>query len=64
MFTTKVTLILKDCQSNVVYTTVEGSSKEKDYKSAFSEAIKECFEVLVGARVQILSLLADNVPRP
>ena len=48
MFTTKVTLTLKDCQSNVVYTTVEGSSKEKDYKSAFSEAIKECFKSLSG----------------
>jgi hypothetical protein len=48
MFTTKVTLVLKDCQSNVVYTTVEGSSKEKDYKSAFSEAIKECFKSLSG----------------
>ncbi len=48
MFTTKVTLTLKDCQSNVVYTTLEGSSKEKDYKSAFSEAIKECFVSLSG----------------
>lgn len=48
MFTTKVTLTLKDCQSNVVYTTVEGSSKEKDYKSAYSEAIKECFKSLTG----------------
>ncbi len=48
MFTTKVTLTLKDCQSNVVYTTVEGSSKEKDYKSAYSEAIKECFKSLSG----------------
>jgi hypothetical protein len=48
MFTTKVTLTLKDCLSNVVYTTVEGVSKEKDYKSAFSEAIKECFQSLSG----------------
>ncbi|MCK0189931.1 hypothetical protein [Arenibacter sp. F20364] len=48
MFTTKVTLTLKDCLSNVVYTTVEGVSKEKDYKSAFSEAIKECFVSLSG----------------
>ena len=48
MFTTKVTLILKDCLSNEVYTTVEGISKEKDYKSAYSEAIKECFKSLSG----------------
>ncbi|MDL5513659.1 hypothetical protein QSE00_17695 [Arenibacter sp. M-2] len=48
MFTTKVTLTLKDCQSKEIYTTVEGSSKEKDFKSAYSEAIKECFKSLSG----------------
>ncbi|MCM4164368.1 hypothetical protein DHC50_12255 [Arenibacter sp. A80] len=48
MFTTKVTLTLKDCQSREVYTTVEGSSKEKDFKTSYSEAIKECFVSLSG----------------
>ena len=48
MFTTKVTLTLKDCQSREVYTTVEGTSKEKDYKTSYSEAIKECFKSLSG----------------
>lgn len=41
MFTTKIVLTLKDCFSKEVYTTKEGSSKEKDFKTAYSEAIKE-----------------------
>lgn len=48
LFTTKVTLVLKDCLSNEVYTTKEGISKEKEYKAAYTEAIKECFQTLTG----------------
>ncbi len=48
LFTTKVTLVLKDCLTNEVYTTKEGISKEKEYKSAYTEAIKECFQTLTG----------------
>jgi len=61
MFTTKVTLVLKDCLSNVVYTTVEGVSKEKDYKSSYSEAIKECFKSLSGLGYKF-EPTADNAP--
>ncbi|MGY8914676.1 MAG: hypothetical protein ACKVJF_06280, partial [Flavobacteriales bacterium] len=31
MFSTKLSLILKDCQSKVIFETKEGTSKEKDY---------------------------------
>lgn len=61
MFTTKVTLTLKDCQSREVYTTVEGSSKEKDYKTSYSEAIKECFASLSGLGYKYEPMEA-NVP--
>ncbi|MEB8330009.1 hypothetical protein OO009_11635 [Flavobacteriaceae bacterium KMM 6897] len=43
MFTTKLSLILKDCQSKVFFETQEGTSKEKDYKDAFNEAIRDAF---------------------
>ena len=61
MFSTKVTLTLKDCLSNVVYTTMEGMSKEKDYKSAYSGAIKECFKSLSGVGYKFESS-GDNLP--
>lgn len=41
MFTTKVALTLKDCFSKEVFKTQDGSSKEKDFKTAYTEAIKE-----------------------
>ncbi|MFH6602266.1 hypothetical protein ACEZ3G_02165 [Maribacter algicola] len=43
MFSTKVALLLKDCNGATVMTTVEGKSKEKDFKEAYREAIKEAF---------------------
>ncbi len=44
MFTTKVVLSLKDCNSVVIMTTAEGKSKEKDYKLSFNEAIRDAFQ--------------------
>lgn len=48
MFTTKISLILKDCQSKVVFETKEGTSKEKDYKDAYNEAIRDAFVSFKG----------------
>jgi hypothetical protein len=44
MFTTKVNLILKDCRNNIIYTGLIGKSKEKGYKKAFHEAIRNAFK--------------------
>ena len=41
LFTTKTTIVLKDCNDVSVFTTMEGTSKIKQYKEAFNEAIKE-----------------------
>jgi len=44
MFTTKITIELVDCFNNVVFTSVEGASKIKEYQKAYHEAIREAFE--------------------
>lgn len=36
-------MVLKDCQNNVLYTSQEGKSKEKDYKTAYTQALREAF---------------------
>ncbi len=41
MFTTKTTIVLKDCNGKEVFKTIEGKSKKKEYKEAFTEAITE-----------------------
>lgn len=43
MFTTKTTITLKDCESMVVFKTREGISKTKEFKGAYSEAIRDAF---------------------
>lgn len=44
LFTTKTSLALKDCESQEVFISEEGKSKHKEYKQAFSEAIKGAFD--------------------
>ncbi|WP_298394693.1 hypothetical protein [Flavobacterium sp.] len=43
-FTTKVKIVLKDCRGTVLYTSEEGSSREKQYKVAYNEALRMAFE--------------------
>ncbi|MFD0860801.1 hypothetical protein ACFQ1M_01165 [Sungkyunkwania multivorans] len=44
MFTTKLTIVLKDCKNDVIYTSPQGTSREKAYREAYNEALKEAFE--------------------
>lgn len=44
IFTTKLFLKLEDCDGNTVFKSEEGSSKEKDYKTAYHEALRKAFE--------------------
>lgn len=43
MFTTKVTLTLKDCRSQEVFRTIEGKSRLKQYVASYNEAIRGAF---------------------
>ncbi len=44
MFTTKTSIVLKDCSSKDVFTTLQGRSKEKNYNKAYNDALTEAFE--------------------
>lgn len=44
LFVTKVNIVLKDCNGQVVFTSVEGRTKEKEYKTAYNLAIREAFK--------------------
>ena len=46
LFVTKMVLQLKDCYGNVVYASDEGRSREKDYKAAYHEALRDAFTSL------------------
>ena len=44
MFTTKLTVVLRDCHNEVVFTSAEGKSTEKGYKVAYTIALREAFK--------------------
>ncbi|WP_291869167.1 hypothetical protein [Maribacter sp.] len=48
MFSTKVSMSFKDCNSREVFVTGYGKSKIKEYKKSFTEAITEALKSLDG----------------
>jgi hypothetical protein len=42
-FLTKVKVVLKDCKNNIIASSLEGSSKEKDFKVAYDQALRQAF---------------------
>ena len=46
MFTTSITILLKDCQGNIVFKSKEGKSREKEYKVAYNEALRDAYTSL------------------
>ena len=44
LLSTKISIVLKDCNGIVIFTSQEGRSKEKNFKAAYAEAINEAFE--------------------
>lgn len=46
LFVTNLTLLLKDCQGNVIFKSKEGKSREKEYHVAYNEALRDAFTSL------------------
>jgi hypothetical protein len=42
-FTTKLSLVLKNCYDQVVFTSIQGKSKIKQYDKSYKEALERCF---------------------
>ncbi|WP_158796120.1 hypothetical protein [Pedobacter sp. L105] len=46
MFSTSLTLILKDCKGNIIFKGKEGKSREKDYDVSYNLALRDAFNSL------------------
>lgn len=46
IFATNLTMVLKDCQGNIVFKSKEGKSREKDWASSYNEALTDAFKSL------------------
>jgi hypothetical protein len=43
MFMTKLTVVLKDCKNEILFTSTEGKSREKEYQVSYNQALREAF---------------------
>ncbi|MES1222040.1 MAG: hypothetical protein ABUT20_41470 [Bacteroidota bacterium] len=50
MFSTKLTLLLKDCKGNVVFKSKEGISREKEFGPSYNLALQDAFISLTAAK--------------
>jgi hypothetical protein len=48
-FVTTVTLVLKDCQGNIIFKGKEGKSREKEWQAAYDEALRDSYTALKSA---------------
>lgn len=46
MFVTNLTLILKDCQGNIIFKSKEGKSREKEFATSYNLALTDAFTTL------------------
>lgn len=68
MFSTNLTLVLKDCKGNVIVKSKEGKSREKEYKPAYTLALMDAVgsidEVTPGAApvTAVTTVQATTIP--
>jgi len=57
MFVTKNTVEVKDCKNNVLATSIQGTSREKDFDRAYNQALRTALTSLKGK----LNFTAENL---
>lgn len=70
MFSTNLTLLLKDCQNNIVFQGEEGKSREKEYSASYNFALRDAFKSLeetpyayvASTNTQVVPPAVANVP--
>ncbi|NML39937.1 hypothetical protein HHL17_22240 [Chitinophaga sp. G-6-1-13] len=46
LFATNLTLVLKDCQGNIIFKSKEGKSREKEFNTSYNMAMRDAFASL------------------
>lgn len=62
-----VTLLLKDCQGNIIFKSKDGKSREKDWQTGYDEALKDAFSSLNDVSYKYDSTIltqTQQVPAP
>jgi len=52
IFVTNLTILLKDCQGNIIFKSKEGKSREKEFQAAYDGALRDAYTSLKAAPYQ------------
>ncbi|WP_275315187.1 hypothetical protein [Tenacibaculum bernardetii] len=61
LFTTKSTIEFKDCFNNVVFSSKEGKSNQKDYKKAYHESLRDAFKSIEALKYSYVPFKGEEV---
>lgn len=64
MFSTKIKITLKDCKNNIVFTSAEGKSRQKDYRAAYQEALRNTFKSITALQYKYKPTAVKPVTEP
>jgi hypothetical protein len=60
MFTTKINIEIKDCSNKIIYTSIQGSSREKEYQKAYTESFRMALGAMAG-QLNFINLNKTNI---
>lgn len=63
MFVTRLKVVFKDCNGQVVFTTAEGTSRQKDFKRSYREALGNAFQSVADLHYSYDPALRKSVVR-
>jgi hypothetical protein len=65
LFQTTFTVVLKDCNNNVVYSSDPGTSKEKEYRKGYHQALRRAFRSIeiLGVRQGDLDAFRESLEK-
>jgi hypothetical protein len=63
-FVTNLSLLLKDCQGNIIFKSKEGKSREKEFPVAFDMALKDAFSSLNDVPYKYDSTIVTQQQQP
>ncbi|PWV56870.1 hypothetical protein [Chitinophaga sp. S165] len=66
LFVTNLTLLLKDCQGNIIFKSKEGKSREKEFQAAYDLALRDAFTSLndVDYKYDSTKATTQALPQP
>jgi hypothetical protein len=61
--TTKLHIVFKDCNGKIIFQSITGMSKEKDFQLAYTEALNKAFVSVFALNYKFNGIAVENAPK-